>query len=427
MLISILKIASMLQLLLLIDVEVATLDGGTSVGELNSIDQQTIVLNGPDDKRVDVPLADALELRFTSDGDAPTTNNQLEIILTDHSAISVGRISANASEVSSSSDLLGPLKIPRNVVRAVLLQPLKPDWRLQWDAFLERSNEKDMLIVEKRDGLGLDFLAGIVSSITEQEVPFLLDGNEIPVPRPRVVGIVFGIAEDAVKRSSGLSVKLQDGAVVRGDAITMADDIFQIDVTWGQRLLIPVNRIVSIDFSSGRLHYLSNLEPITELYLGLDPPGKEWGPLFAEDRATRDGLSSQWRMSRDRFPNSGRPPLTLRGRRFEKGLCIFPSAKIEYALDGKYLKLNAVVGIDDEVAFNQQKGEPDTVVELKILADGEPVFQRLIGARQEPVVMDLKLTGVNTLTFIVDFGDGSSMCDYLDIADARLVIDTSEK
>jgi len=425
-LISLLKIVSLL--LLSIDAEVSTLDGGRFAGSLNSIDQQQIVLDGKDDKPLVVQLADALELRLTASDPSQNSSDLLKLVLSDSSLIPVAEITGDATEVRSKSELLGELKIPRTVVRAVLLQPMKPDWTLQWDAFLERSNEKDMLIVEKRDGLGLDFLAGVVSSIAEREVPFLLDGNEIPVPRPRVVGIVFGTIDGAGKHvSSGLSVKLRDGSVLRGNSVTMIDATIEIEAAWGQRLQIPINSIASVDFSSGRLHYLSNLEPISEQYLGLDPPGKEWGPLFEEDRLTRDGLSSQWRMSRDRFPNSGRPPLTLRGQRFEKGLCIFPSAKIEYALDGQYSRLNAVVGVDDDVAFNQQKGEPDTVVELKIAADGEQIFKRLIGAREEPVLLDLKLTGVNTLSIIVDFGDGSSMCDYLDIADARLVVDTSKK
>ena len=339
-----------------------------------------------------------------------------------------GTISADATTIRLTSELLGKLEIPRANVRAVLLQALKPDWTLQWDAFVERTSEKDMLIVEKRDGLGLDFLSGVVSTVTEEAVPFLLDGNEIPVPRQRVVGVVFGnIDESAARLSSGLSMKLIDGTVLRGRQLTMDNLTFRVEAGWGGSLQIPVSNVQSIDFSSGRLHYLSDLEPINEQYLGLDPAGKEWGQLFDEDRTTRTGLSSQWRMSRDRFPNSGRPPLTLRGQRYQKGLCIFPSAKIEYALDGNYSSLKAIVGVDDDVAFNQQKGAPDTVVELKVLADGEQVFRRLIAAREEQVMLDLNLSNVNTLSIVVDFGDGSSMCDYLDLADARLVVDTSQK
>ncbi len=424
--ISILKIAGMF--LLMFDAEVTTLDGHRYSGQLDAVNQQQIVLSGEDKKPVAIPLADTMELRLTSNGSDTKTSDALRVVLVDKSTVPAGTISADATTIRLTSELLGKLEIPRANVRAVLLQALKPDWTLQWDAFVERTSEKDMLIVEKRDGLGLDFLSGVVSTVTEEAVPFLLDGNEIPVPRQRVVGVVFGnIDESAARLSSGLSMKLIDGTVLRGRQLTMDNLTFRVEAGWGGSLQIPVSNVQSIDFSSGRLHYLSDLEPINEQYLGLDPAGKEWGQLFDEDRTTRTGLSSQWRMSRDRFPNSGRPPLTLRGQRYQKGLCIFPSAKIEYALDGNYSSLKAIVGVDDDVAFNQQKGAPDTVVELKVLADGEQVFRRLIAAREEPVLLDLNLSNVNTLSIVVDFGDGSSMCDYLDLADARLVVDTSQK
>ena len=183
-----------------------------------------------------------------------------------------GTISADATTIRLTSELLGKLEIPRANVRAVLLQALKPDWTLQWDAFVERTSEKDMLIVEKRDGLGLDFLSGVVSTVTEEAVPFLLDGNEIPVPRQRVVGVVFGnIDESAARLSSGLSMKLIDGTVLRGRQLTMDNLTFRVEAGWGGSLQIPVSNVQSIDFSSGRLHYLSDLEPINEQYLGLDP------------------------------------------------------------------------------------------------------------------------------------------------------------
>lgn len=130
-------------------------------------------------------------------------------------------------------------------------------------------------------------------------------------------------------------------------------------------------------------------------------------------------------MSRDRFPNWGRPPLRLRGKTFRKGVCIFPSARIEYPLDQKYTSLQATVGVDDEVAFNQLQGKSPTAVELRLEADGQEVWRQLIVATDEPVDLNLDLTGVGTLTVIVDFGDGSSTCDYLDLADARLMVDTS--
>lgn len=417
--------------LTLLDVRVMLLDGRIQQGQLVSLSAENVVLTDSEGATSSLPIADVMQVLVTASGEQPEkqpSSDELQLVLRDGSSVPISQAEATADDVTATAAGLGDLKLGRAFVRAVRLQPLKDEWQPQWNAFLERRNEKDLLIVAKRDGSGLDFLAGIVSSIGAEEVPFLLDGDQIPVPRSRVFGVLFAAAEstaDAVAGSAVLS--LTDGSTLGVSAVSMNEQQLQVTTTWGQTLQIVADRLSEIDFSSGRLHYLSDLEPLSERYYGLDPPGLEWGSLFAADQETRTGLSAQWRMSRDRFPNNGRPPLTLRGRVFRKGVCIFPRASIDYALDGRYSRFTAVVGVDDDVAFNQQKGQPVTVVELRIEADGKPVFQKLVQALDEPIELDLPMSGVTTLTVIVDFGDGHSTCDYLDLADARLIVDTTQK
>ena len=417
-------------LLALIDVQVSVLDGPTIAGKLQQLDAENAVIAAADGTQTTVAVASMIDVKFVlPEGEAvPQSSASLQAVLRDGSVLPVSQAEASATTVTMKSDLLGDLKISRPAVRALLLQELRDEWKPQWDAFLERNNTKDLLIVAKRDDSGLDFLAGVVSSVGAEVVPFLLDGDEIPVARSRVFGVVFSATDNASTQLAGdLSLQLTGDFSVRAGSVIMEGEQFRFETSWGQSLSIAADRLTAIDFSNGRLHYLSDLEPLSERYFGLDPPGREWGALFSEDLATRTGLSSQWRMSRDRFPNNGRPRLTLRGQVYRKGLCIFPKAAIEYALDGKYSKLTAVVGVDDDVAFNQQKGRAPTAVELRVMADGEELLKRLINAPDEPFVLDLKLTGVTTLALIVDFGDGESTCDYLDLADARLIVDTSEK
>jgi hypothetical protein len=119
--------------------------------------------------------------------------------------------------------------------------------------------------------------------------------------------------------------------------------------------------------------------------------------------------------------------LSLRSRAYDKGLCIFPKAAIEYALDGTYSRLTAIVGVDDEVAFNQRKGQPPTAVELRIEADGQEIFKRIVKAPEDPFSLDLNVKGVTTMKVIVDFGDGNSTCDYLDLVDAKLLVDATKE
>ncbi len=409
--------------LVLLDVRVETLTGETTTGKLERLDARKVIVATDGDKTTTAGVGEVIKIVFPAvSKPAQIKKGSLEGLLRDGSRIHFKQAQATAILATIETQEFGEVKIPRVMLRALQLQQTKPEWEAQWSAFLERKNEEDLLVFVKRDGSGLDFLRGVVSKISNKEIPILDDGNEIPVPRARVFGIVF--AEDAARPpiKGAVTLKSSDGGLVSATSVELIDDKFHFQSTWGQKLSIPKDRLTELDYSGGRLHYLSDLNPLNERYFGLDPPGKKWGTLFDEDSTTRTGLSSQWRYSRDRFPNNGRPPLMLDRTSYRKGLCIFPSAALEYALDGQYSRFTAIVGVDDDVAFNQQKGRPPTAVELRIEADGEEVFKRLIHAPEKPYTLELDMNGVTTLTIFVDFGDGESTCDYLDLADAKLIV-----
>jgi len=410
-------------LLLLTDVKVDLLEGPPLAGELKVLDEDSVTLI-TDGAEVTRRVDDVLKVVFS---DAPAPPVGLQVLLHDGSRIAADGITATASDVRLTSAAIEETVIERQRVRGLLLKKLASDTQPQWAAFLKRDNERDLLVVQKRDEPGLDFLTGIVSGVTEENVPFLLDGSEIPVPRERIVGVVFGRADKADGRPEGARIQMADGSAFYGADIFVEDGVVSFEAGWGEFVEIPLEQLAAVDYSVGRFHYLSDLPALKEAYFGLQPEGDAWGDQFEADRSTRLGLSSPWRMSRDRFPNTGRPPLTLRGQRYTKGLCIFPSARIEFALDGRYSALQAVVGVDDDVAFNQRPGQPVTAVELRIEKDGETVTKKLVRASDEPFRLNVDLTEANTLSLVVDFGDGSSVCDYLDLAEARLIVNKSAK
>ena len=114
--------------------------------------------------------------------------------------------------------------IPRDAVRAMRLQALKPEWSLEWAAFLERENARDILVVLKRDEAGLDFLSGVVAHVGAEEVQFLLDGDEIPVPRARVFGVVFSLGRDAVADdSAAVLLQLEDESAFKVSDLEIAN------------------------------------------------------------------------------------------------------------------------------------------------------------------------------------------------------------
>ena len=413
-----------------IDVDVTSLDGSKVNGKLSGLTEQTVVITNAVDGQQELDLSSIVEIRGISTD--TTTNDALpnqQLLLADGSAVEFSELVVTPADAEGKGDWLSDIKVPRSALRAVRFQEMQSEWTAEWNAFLKRDNQKDLLIRVKRDGSGLDFADGVVGAVTADTVFFRLDGTEHPIPRNRMFGIVFARSQNADTLLEGqISVFGPQKSQVNVRQVELSDDNLTVTTSWGQKYVLPGPSVRSIDFSSGRFHYLSDIDPVRERYFGTAPPGQSLGLFTPEEEATRTGNAALYRMSRDAFPygSGGRPPLMLRGMIYRKGLCIFPSAKIDYALDGRYSKLVTLVGVDDEVAFNSPLAGPDWAVALRIEGDSNVLWEQLIKAPEDPIPVEIDLTGVQTLSLIVDFGDGQRYCDYLDLVNARLIVNTTK-
>jgi hypothetical protein len=108
-------------------------------------------------------------------------------------------------------------------------------------------------------------------------------------------------------------------------------------------------------------------------------------------------------------------PIRIGGKTYAHGLGTHANSQIRYALDNRYRRLEAEVGVDDE------KDGGGTVV-FQVLADGKKVFDSgVMRGRQPAKKVSLSLDGVEELLLIVtDAGDGINS-DHADWADARLI------
>jgi hypothetical protein len=300
-------------------------------------------------------------------------------------------------------------------VQSVRLQSDNPAYRAQWATFLQRESEKDLLVVAKRDGTGLDFLAGVVTSIGAEKIEFLLDGENVPVPSTRVYGVVFAKAAAEGSEQAGtkstIRVTSVSGDFLAAKSVSLENEKLQIESAWGQSLTVPLEQIQKIDLSGGRVQFLSDLEPLEERFDGVDLEGDLLSGLTdKEQQKLLFGPRRDTTMERH-------SKIRLRGREYSRGLCIHSRTEISWALDQQYSSLDCIAGIDDEVAFNGLYK-----VGLKISGDDRVLFEQIIATTDEPISLHLPVDGVSTLTILVDFGDKDSTCDWLDLADARLII-----
>jgi len=395
------------------DVKVSMLDGQSRSGSLTAISgtEVSITENGT---AATFPLTDVMGLEFPATKVASGEQPQ-SLILTDGSRVAGTSVARTAKQLTMESLSLGTLTFDSISVQAVRLQPDNPVHRGQWNTFLKRESDKDLLIVAKRDGSGLDFLAGVVSSVSAEKVEFLLDKETVPVPAARVYGVVFarsaaGNARPAALKSA-VGIMTAHGDFLAAKSVTLEGDTLQVETGWGQSLTAAVDQVRNIDLSGGRVQFLSDLEPVEERFSGVDPEGSLLAGLVSlEQQSLLFGPRRDTTMERQ-------SRIRLRGREYAKGLCLHSRTEISWALDRQFSSLDCIVGIDDEVAFNG-----DHAVALKIMGDGNVLFEKLIATTDEPLSLRVPLEGISTLAILVDFGDGNSTCDWLDLADAKLVI-----
>ena len=415
-----------LTLLILLTLPVAAVAQTNTMAKVSLLDgtihQGTLVLMSPDEvelqldaSSVKLPMSDIMLIDFPETKSEVSEEPQV-VGLLDGSQINCSGANRTAMELAVSSASFGELKIANKHVRSIRLQADNPAYRSQWNTFLKRETDKDLLIVAKRDGSGLDFLAGVVSAIGAEKTEFLLDGETVPVPAARVYGVVFSSAASTqagqpANVTSASRVTSHKGDQFAASAVKFEGGAFGIETGWGQSLQVASALIRNIDLSSGRVQYLSDLEPLEERLDGIDPEGSLLAGLIDKDEeALLFGPRRDTTMERT-------SRLRLRGREFSKGLCIHSRTEISWALDEKYTSLDCQVGIDDEVAFSGKH-----IVALKISGDGNVLFEKNISTTDDPLPLQLPLNGVSTLTILVDFGDNESTCDWLDLADAKLLI-----
>ena len=401
-------------------VNLTTLEGEQQSGVLTTITESQVTIQ-VDGVAAEIPAEKLIKLELTSasasTANAETESNQSaqEIQLLDGSRIQCRGIARSAQTVTTTTQAAGELMIPVTAVKAIQLLPSDEKYADQWKSYVQRETKKDLLIVPKREGDGLDFLAGVVSTISAEEITFLLDGDTIPVPAAKVYGVVFAQTNGS-KLTSRCVVHAASGLEIGAASITFADGTFMVTTAWGQKLSLSSGQIQMIDFSVGRIRYLSDLVPLKENFSGIDPDDSLFTGLV--DSAT---LQLMYGPRRDTTLDS-QIPIRLRGQRFAKGMCIHSRTELTYALDRKFTVLEAIVGIDDLVSGNQQ-----SIVSLTISGDGKQLYHQNVSTQDAPVPLKVSLENVATLTILVDYGDNDSSCDWLDLADAKLILATEDK
>jgi len=284
----------------------------------------------------------------------------------------------------TASPLFGEARWPLEAIAAIEFSPGRRP---------EASDEGKLDRLVLRNG---EVVEGSVEEFGEKGVKFssrLL--GELAVDFARIATIEFAAPQKPGPRQAGLVATVfgVDGSRVSGALGGSAGDRVRLRSPFGLTLAVALSQVARVEFAGGRLVYLSDLEPVEV---------KET-PFF----------DLVWHYRRDRSVDGN--PLRVGGKTFRKGLGVHSRCILTYALDGRFKRFAAVVGLDDEVGA---KGN----VDVAVVVDGKKVYERKgLTGRDEPLTVSIPLDGASRLSLVADFGGEFDICDHLDWAEARLI------
>lgn len=370
------------------DVEVTSLSGASASGSLQSLNKTVAKIKAGQTEK-DLPLSNILNMRFPKNRPQRSLELPLTVRLTDGSIFPTQSLQSNERQVKVSGDQTGELILPARNVASIRFGALNSNIRDSWEKLLNGENTKDLLVVQKENVL--DYIDGVVGSITEEKIQFFTGEDEVSVNRSRVFGVIYSRLPSP-EVSPYCAIRLTDAGVLNASAITFTGTEFTATLLGGTRARFTPQSIANLDFSQGKVRYLSDLEP----------RNIEYTPFF----------DTVWKYRKDRHRDGG--PLRVGGKEYTRGLYIHSKTLLQYRLKGDYRNFRAIMGIDESVP-----GIGFVYVEIK--GDGRILYSGNVRSSDSPVELNLDVDGVREFEVLVDFGDNLEICDHLDLCEARFI------
>ncbi|MBX3451865.1 MAG: NPCBM/NEW2 domain-containing protein [Planctomycetaceae bacterium] len=377
-------------------VEATSLSGTTLRGELVAFAEDRVEVK-TDQGPQSIPTRDLLEVRWPEVATTDRAAEGEEIRLADGSTLRATVVSLTGGKLRLRHALLGEIELAQAGVRGIRFGASDPAVDAAWTALFERPSRSDQVVIRKADVL--DHLDGVISNIGDETIGFLLDGQTVAVKKTRAFGILFGTPSDAPQPVQDVRIELASGERFTAQKVALErqpDGEWMARVTAPFQVDIPSTALRGLDWSRGKIAYVSDLEP----------RGVDYRPFLGN-------FVWEYRRNQDL---EGRP-LRLKGRVYSRGLAIHANAKTEltYRIGGEYRRLQATVGIDDEFRLRN-------VADFKILGDGKVLFEHEVSPEKPPAAVDLDVTDVVELKIIAECGnDRLDIGDRIHLVDARLL------
>ncbi len=368
------------------EVTIMMVEGDDITGPLEAVSAESVAAGGK--KAV---MADIAGIAFSGAINTGATGKH-KIILRNGDVLNALLGSGNDTALLINSSVLGELKLKNDILRGVIF-PIKapPSKGVVASFFSGKDPDQDRILTPKGNTV-----KGFMEKFSDTELVFDTEGQKQKYAYDKLAAFRYAALE-AFKPAQGViaKVRLSDGSILSGVLSGFADGKLGVTGAGGMAWSLPTTAILGIEFSGGKLVYLSELEPKVE-----QKPLVGGAPVVFAWRKDASVIGEKLRIA---------------GKDYARGVGVQSYSKLSYALEGQYARFIVDVGMN-------ASANPGAVCAWKILADGKPLKANEAKAGDVPQKMKVPVEGVKVLELICDYGsDLDDAGDHFNWADARLI------
>jgi NPCBM/NEW2 domain-containing protein len=378
------------------------LQGDTVKGEVVSLNAREVVIHG-DGKDVTTPVEQVLQIDFGS-APKPLPAKYIDVELADGSLLHCGQVVLRGKQVEA--DLVGgqKLQFPLDAVGYILNDAQDARWQRQWKELLGKKHNSDVL-ASVRDGEPVT-LNGTFGNADAEGQTIAFDLNSQGRPRDikveKIHGLLFFRQPDP--KAPPVLCKLSDTSadLVMVSDVAATPDGFTVTTPVGVKIDYPRALLVRLDFSKGKLTYLSDLDPAKVVYASTEDrpePYRRDKNLDNGDLKLANADKAQGACPRGTVP---------------KGLAVHAYTALEYDLGGDYREFTTWLGVDQDV------GSAGGATKVEVQGDGKELFTGTVAPADAPVHVTCNVKDVRRLRIIVSSPDLLDLGRHVDLADAKV-------
>jgi hypothetical protein len=325
-----------------------------------------------------VVFADSVEDR--------TVRHQAEVFLTSGDRL-MGDIVGGSEEeetVLLSTALMGNVSVTMRAVRAVFFPK---NISTRYASYVEYVlafdlKEADRVFLPSGDGISGMLLSLGAEKLVVNDASLKTD---FPVEYSKVSAIAL-FQDRKKKRPEGIWGRcyLADGCTVSGKVKKFASGVLTIETSVVGNLDIKAKNIERLVLLGNGYEFLSDMKPVEikeTAYIQI--PGKK--PAFF------------YSMKNDRTVVGGKT-LTIRKKKFHKGLGMMAQTEAAYELGGAYATFSATIGLDDEGKLGLG------LVDFIVKGDGKVLFKKeKVTIKDAPIPINVDIKNVKRLTLVAAF------------------------